>query len=105
MTFDDGYVETRSLALPVLRELDIPVVVFVVTAYQGDQSRFWWIRVPGGLLRIFRKGWMGLADDETLSKSVRTAVMQLDIEDDVNRRSAWLHLSAVLDNMIETERE
>jgi peptidoglycan/xylan/chitin deacetylase (PgdA/CDA1 family) len=36
ITFDDGYRSTHDLALPVLREFDLPATVFVTTAYLGS---------------------------------------------------------------------
>jgi len=35
LTFDDGYKETMELALPILEELDIPALVFLVAGYVG----------------------------------------------------------------------
>jgi peptidoglycan/xylan/chitin deacetylase (PgdA/CDA1 family) len=43
LTFDDGYSDFAEHAWPVLRELGLPALLFVPTAYPGDQSRvFWW---------------------------------------------------------------
>jgi peptidoglycan/xylan/chitin deacetylase (PgdA/CDA1 family) len=46
VTFDDAYADFASNAWPVLRRLDIPVTMFVPTAYPDRPERsFWWDRV------------------------------------------------------------
>jgi peptidoglycan/xylan/chitin deacetylase (PgdA/CDA1 family) len=43
VTFDDAYLDFRDVAWPILRELDVPVTLFVPTAYPGDPARaYWW---------------------------------------------------------------
>ncbi|MET0579834.1 MAG: polysaccharide deacetylase family protein, partial [Ilumatobacteraceae bacterium] len=43
VTFDDGYVDNLQAALPLLERHDVPVTIFVATAYL-DQPSFWWDR-------------------------------------------------------------
>jgi hypothetical protein len=46
VTFDDGYRDFAEHAWPVLRELGIPVTLFVPTGYPGAPEReFWWDRL------------------------------------------------------------
>jgi len=46
VTVDDAYGDFSETAWPILRELDIPVTLFVATAYPDDPSRsFWWDRL------------------------------------------------------------
>jgi peptidoglycan/xylan/chitin deacetylase (PgdA/CDA1 family) len=46
VTFDHGYRDFGETAWPILRELGIPVTLFVPTAYPGCAGReFWWDRV------------------------------------------------------------
>jgi peptidoglycan/xylan/chitin deacetylase (PgdA/CDA1 family) len=40
ITFDDGFEETHSVALPVLTRLGLQSTVYVVTRYLGDRSRW-----------------------------------------------------------------
>jgi peptidoglycan/xylan/chitin deacetylase (PgdA/CDA1 family) len=44
VTFDDGYVDTLEVALPVLERHAVPATVFVPTAFVGRRS-FWWDRL------------------------------------------------------------
>ncbi len=41
ITFDDGYRSTHDLALPILREFDMPATVFVTTGHIEDESSMW----------------------------------------------------------------
>ncbi len=53
ITFDDGYLDFALHAWPVLRELGLPAVLFVPTAFpdQANGSGFWWDRLYAGLRR------------------------------------------------------
>ncbi len=53
LTFDDGYLDFGSHAWPVLRELGLPAVLFVSTAFPGQTNGagFWWDRLYAGLRR------------------------------------------------------
>jgi peptidoglycan/xylan/chitin deacetylase (PgdA/CDA1 family) len=43
VTFDDGYISYRERAYPLLKELGIPALLFVSTAYIDEPTRlFWW---------------------------------------------------------------
>lgn len=41
VTFDDGWQDNHRHALPVLKKLGIPAVVFVATAFVGTSNTFW----------------------------------------------------------------
>jgi len=45
ITFDDGYRDNRDHALPVLRRLGLPAVLFVATDHIRTGDPFWWDRV------------------------------------------------------------
>jgi glycosyltransferase involved in cell wall biosynthesis/peptidoglycan/xylan/chitin deacetylase (PgdA/CDA1 family) len=46
ITFDDGYHDFAEVAWPILRKYQLPVTVFVPTAYPDDPwRRFWWDRL------------------------------------------------------------
>ena len=40
ITFDDGYLDNLTTALPVLRRFEVPATVFVATGWMGRE--FWW---------------------------------------------------------------
>lgn len=40
ITFDDGYMSTKEVALPCLQDLSLPAVVFVPTAFVGSRNDF-----------------------------------------------------------------
>jgi len=50
VTFDDGYVDNLTNALPIAEPKGIPITVFVTSGALGDHRGFWWDRL-GMLLR------------------------------------------------------
>jgi len=42
-TFDDGYRDNRDFALPVMREFDAPLTVYVASDFAEGSGRLWWI--------------------------------------------------------------
>jgi len=42
-TLDDGYRDNRDFALPVMREFDAPLTVYVTTEFAEGTGRLWWI--------------------------------------------------------------
>src|SRR5580693_3291782 len=56
VTFDDGYVDNLTNALPIAEAKGIPLTVFVTSgALAGDYPGFWWDRL-GTLLRSHPSG-------------------------------------------------
>jgi len=42
ITFDDGYKDNLTYALPVLKELDIPATIYIVTKFLKGEFDIWW---------------------------------------------------------------
>ena len=42
-TFDDGYRDNRDFALPVMREFDAPMTVYVASDFAEGSGRLWWV--------------------------------------------------------------
>ncbi|MFB9270110.1 polysaccharide deacetylase family protein [Bradyrhizobium erythrophlei] len=42
-TFDDGYRDNRDFALPVMREFDAPMTVYVASDFAEGAGRLWWV--------------------------------------------------------------
>jgi len=42
LTFDDGYRDTYNIVLPILRERQVPAILFLATGYLEKESPFWW---------------------------------------------------------------
>ena len=42
VTFDDGYADNWTEALPILEEAGVPATFFVTTGYVGGAREFWW---------------------------------------------------------------
>jgi peptidoglycan/xylan/chitin deacetylase (PgdA/CDA1 family) len=50
VTFDDGYANNCSTALPTLAEFGLPATVFVTTGMVDSQRMFWWDRLRLSLI-------------------------------------------------------
>jgi peptidoglycan/xylan/chitin deacetylase (PgdA/CDA1 family) len=50
VTFDDGYRDNLTAALPILEREDVPATVFVATRYVGAGAPFWWDELTALLL-------------------------------------------------------
>src|SRR5437868_2285195 len=42
-TLDDGYRDNRDFALPVMREYDAPLTVYVTSDFAEGTGRLWWV--------------------------------------------------------------
>jgi len=60
VTFDDGYADNESIALPILKKFDIPATVFVSTAYMNGGCM--WNDLVIESLRSYRESWIDLTD-------------------------------------------
>lgn len=62
VTFDDAYRDFREQALPVLRRVGIPAILFVPTAYPSAPSLgFWWDRLYTAMRRARTTVRLGVA--------------------------------------------
>src|SRR5436309_3314594 len=43
LTLDDGYRDNRDFALPVMREFDAPLAVYVTSDFAEGSGRLWWV--------------------------------------------------------------
>ncbi len=50
ITFDDGYFDNNSYALPVLEKLQIPATFFISTNYIEQAVEFWWDKLESIIL-------------------------------------------------------
>ncbi len=50
VTFDDGYVDNLTEAVPIAEAKGVPITVYVTSGMLGDKQGFWWDRL-GTLLR------------------------------------------------------
>lgn len=46
VTFDDGYRDVLTNAVPILRDLEVPATVFVPSAVVDGDATYWWYRTP-----------------------------------------------------------
>jgi peptidoglycan/xylan/chitin deacetylase (PgdA/CDA1 family) len=59
VTFDDGYEDNATVAVPILDRLGVKAAFYVVSEFAGTDRRFWWERVAA-MLRATRKASLDL---------------------------------------------
>jgi peptidoglycan/xylan/chitin deacetylase (PgdA/CDA1 family) len=77
-TFDDGYRDNRDFALPLMREFDAPLTVYVVSDYAEGAGRAWWIALE-----------MVIARASSVEASIGGVATRLDTSTPVSKQAAF----------------
>ena len=70
-TFDDGYRDNRDFALPVLREFDAPLTVYVASDFAQNTGNLWWI----ALERVIAKASSVEAEIDGVTRHMDTSTL------------------------------
>ncbi len=74
VTFDDAYVDFGDVAWPILRDLGIPTILFVPTAFPDAGLEFWWDRLHRTLVTATdRDTWDSPAGPVALTTAAQRA--------------------------------
>lgn len=72
ITFDDGYADFKTNAWPILKRYQIPVLLFIPTAYPSHPERYlWWDRLHNAMITTTQTGidtpigYLSLTDADT----------------------------------------
>ena len=106
-TFDDGYRDNRDYALPIMREFDAPMTIFVASDFADGRGLPWWIalerllaatdsveididgapqRVAAGTTALkdsafaFLHGWIRDMPDERIARSIHKLCARHDVD-------------------------
>lgn len=52
LTFDDGYKDTRDVALPILEKHAVPFTMYVTTGFAERTGRLWWVELEEAIARL-----------------------------------------------------
>jgi peptidoglycan/xylan/chitin deacetylase (PgdA/CDA1 family) len=84
ITFDDGYRNNVSVALPVLQSMNLPATIYLVTDCIGTDQRLWTIRLETAFRRTDRAtvdlSSLGLSSTTVISSNARAALAQTVID-------------------------
>ena len=77
-TLDDGYRDNRDFALPVMREYDAPLTVYVTSDFAEGTGRLWWI----ALERVIAKA-------STIEMPMSGVTTRLDTSTPITKQAAF----------------
>ena len=77
-TLDDGYRDNRDFALPVMREFDAPLTVYVASDFAEGCGRLWWIALE-----------MAIARADTIEARIGGVATRLDASTPAAKQAAF----------------
>ena len=77
-TLDDGYRDNRDFALPVMREFDAPLAVYVASDFADGIGRLWWIALE-----------MAIARADTIEAEIDGVATRLDASTPAAKQAAF----------------
>jgi peptidoglycan/xylan/chitin deacetylase (PgdA/CDA1 family) len=78
VTLDDGYRDNRDFALPLMREFDAPLTVFVASDFAEGTGKLWWIALE-----------MVIASASSVEASIGGVLTRLDTSTPVAKQVAF----------------
>jgi hypothetical protein len=77
-TLDDGYRDNRDFALPVMREFDAPLTVYVASDFAEGAGRLWWVALE-----------MVIAKASSIEVKIGNATNRLDTSTPAAKQAAF----------------
>ncbi|OQW55648.1 MAG: polysaccharide deacetylase [Proteobacteria bacterium SG_bin9] len=87
-TFDDGYRDNRDHALPVMREFDAPLTVYVASEFASGHGKLWWVTLE----RL-------IAANDSLDVEIGGVIEHIDTRGTEARQAAFVKLHDWLRNL------
>ncbi len=102
LTFDDADSEFHSEAFPVLKELQLPAVMFAPTAYIGSERVFWHLQISNAFNHITDEQWSAACRElPFLAQSGNESVLSSTVITPNDRRLACQRTIWMLDKVDE----
>ena len=92
LTFDDGYRDTRDIALPILERHAAPATVFFATGLIERTARLWWLELEEAIRRL-----------DMLEVRVGPAVLRLPARDAREKSAAFARIYWTLRTLSEAQ--
>jgi peptidoglycan/xylan/chitin deacetylase (PgdA/CDA1 family) len=94
VTFDDGWLDNQTIALPLLRKHGVPAVIFIASSILDDAHEIWWHD-------LVVNGWNTHALSTDVFVEFRRAI---GLAGDLSEGNAWQPGASLLDVMMATAR-
>jgi peptidoglycan/xylan/chitin deacetylase (PgdA/CDA1 family) len=101
LTFDDGYANNLSHAVPILQQFGLPATIFLATDYIGRERFYWWdelalLLANGAGRQVAAQGW-GMLDLTTTAGVEHAFARGQDLLAAADLEQRRRHLSALAD--------
>ncbi|MCH2181118.1 MAG: polysaccharide deacetylase family protein [Mariniblastus sp.] len=102
VTFDDGYKNNQTVALPILEQYQIPGLIFIPTDAITTRSTFWWARLSNLFRSITPSAWKNLAQQQ-LPQPVLEIIATESLDSWESRKRARRELARWIDRQEDVE--
>lgn len=95
VTFDDGYADILNIVLPVIEQLNIPILIFITTsAINNKNSFFWWIDL-----------WENLKKNSFVKIEHKEQEYFFSLNNNFEKNRCYNFLCTILINLTRTDQE
>ncbi len=107
-TLDDGYRDNRDFALPVMRDFDAPLTVYVASDFAEGTGRLWWVALEMVKLATFDRlhDWLRLLPgDHDMQREISALCARHEVDETGIARDlcmSWDELKAFADDPLVT---
>ena len=94
VTFDDGYKDNLTYALPILKKYNIPATIYVTTRFQEGDCRMWWYELEE------------LCDSHTSIKfTAKGEEYNFSMQDPIQKKRCFHKIHNLIQSLPENEQE
>ena len=93
VTFDDGYRDNLTVALPILQKFNIPATIYITTRFPEGDNWMWWYEI-----------WDCLTSKDELLINFMGIIKKYDISSPVSKKSCFVELTKWMSKLSSKEQ-